>query len=75
MLIAHFGMITWQNRIRQYFHIVTLPGMMSKESFDVIEGLEKVQDIISKYALQGPVSYRTQKAKTEYFNKAVVNMS
>lgn len=62
MLITHNSNINRQNRIHRYPQIVSLQGVIAKESNAVSEELEKARDIITKYALQVPVSYRTEEA-------------
>lgn len=44
---------------------------MEKESFETSESLEKLHETISMYDPEGPVSFRTEKAKVEYLFNAV----
>lgn len=46
---------------------------MEKESCDTREALEKLRETIARYSPQGPVSFRTEKAKVEYLYSAAAN--
>lgn len=72
LLISKYSNITKQNRIRQYLQILTLGNVMDKKHCDVSEALEKIQNIITTYAPQGPWSYRIEEAKVEYLYNVVV---
>lgn len=72
-LLAKFNNISRQIRVRQYLQSLSLNAIVSKESCDVSEGLEKLRNTIVKFAPQGPMSYRSEEAKVEYLYNAVVN--
>lgn len=44
---------------------ITLTNIMNKKSYDVSAALKKQGDTIKEFGPQGPVSYRTEKAKVE----------
>lgn len=74
-MIAEYNNITRQNRVRQYLQGISLTSIMEKESCDTSDGLEKLRNIITRFAPQGPRSYRSEEAKVEYLYNAVAGLS
>lgn len=70
-LVRNYSSPSRQNRIRQFLQGLTLKGIIEKESCDTSEALERLRETITKYAPQGPGSFRTEEAKVEYLYNAV----
>lgn len=56
----------------QYLKSLHLNKIMEKESCDVNEGLEKLYDIIKKFASQEHKSHRYPEAKVGYLYEAII---
>lgn len=67
-----FNSITRQTRVRKNLQSLRLNDIMSRKKLTVSETLEYLRETITKLALQGPVSHRSDEARTEYLYKAVV---
>lgn len=73
-MIAELNNITRQNRVRLYLQGLKLPAVIQKENCDVTDSLGKFRTTITRYAPQGPMSYRTEEAKVEYLYNSVIGL-
>lgn len=63
-----------QTRMCQILQGMALACIMAKQSCDTSTTLEKLCDIITTSAPQGPISYRTEEAKIEYLHNTLAGI-